>query len=107
MTNDKQIEAVARAIAKYIYESQGLETMCYSGIEDYANREWHKYVDEAKASIEASYAQYVPQLVEALREVWPRYQELFVLSGLGEAKDSVIAEQVEKALANLPEELRG
>lgn len=55
MNNTEQniVEVVARALAISIYHSEGLETMNYSGEQDYANREWQHYECQAKAVLSA------------------------------------------------------
>ena len=53
LDSDEAVEVVARAIAINSYHENGLETMCYAGQEDFANREQHHYLRDAKAAIQA------------------------------------------------------
>jgi hypothetical protein len=52
-TEPQMLEAMARAMAAFIYNSEGLETMNYMGVDDYCNREWNHYVRQAQAVIAA------------------------------------------------------
>jgi len=53
LDSDEAVGVVARAIAINSYHENGLETMCYAGQEDFANREQHHYLRDAKAAIQA------------------------------------------------------
>ena len=110
MTNTSEEGDVAEAIAKYIYHSEGLETMAYSGEEDYAAREHHHYLRQASAAIAASNSKYIPQLVAALKQARIMATEAY----LDQDGKSIIAASDFKdielflldALNNLPEEVK-
>lgn len=52
MTTDRQIEAVARAIAANSYHENGLETMNYASVDEFCSMEFECYIPEAKAAID-------------------------------------------------------
>lgn len=97
MINDKQIEAVAKAID---------ECISYAPHQEITNA--------ALAAIEASHAKYVPELVEALKEAKDCLQtELNMSNYTHEQVNDLNNESttaymmIKTALATLPEELRG
>lgn len=109
MTNTREEVAVAEAIAKYIYHSEGLETMAYAGEEDYARREHHHYLRQASAAIAASNSKYLAGLVEAMKATLSLLEDY--IKDYGPTPDEVdielsIINNAHEALNNLPEELR-
>lgn len=93
MKNDKQIEAVAKAIYRD-----------WMDVDDYTIR------NLAKAAIEASHAQYVPELVEALQPFANCCEEIGKEESSQEwAKFRLLIgdyRRAHQALANLPEEMK-
>ena len=117
MTDEKQIEAVAKVIQRSINDGAVLYRGIHNEPRIMANG-WAKdiMIDcdiVAQAAIEASHAKYVPELVEALQDVLLSYEVLKetykaspVIGGVigGFFGNCVKAKQ---ALAKLPEESRG
>lgn len=114
MTNDKQIEAVALEIwagtqrnnplfdkEKAIKEMRR-KCKTESG---YHNAELEPHKVTAKAAIEASHAQYVKGLAEALKSV--RELVFEKESHIHKGNKYPLLDKVDAALAALPEELRG
>lgn len=50
---ERVVEKIAKAIAINLYHSEGLETMNYRGEQDFAEREWRHYEDQAQAALTA------------------------------------------------------
>lgn len=92
MTEDKQIEAAYREW----FESSGLVEETYGMI-------W-AFKAGYKAAIAASYAKYVPELVEALKKIALHTEWNDYLQREDMTEQSHMAAE---ALAKLPEELRG
>lgn len=92
---DRQEKAVAEAIARYVYHAEGLETLAFSGIEDFVERRAQDYIAYARAAIAASDAKYVPGLVQVLMK-----------GAFSCACNPAFSKECETALAKLPEEYR-
>lgn len=50
---ERVVEKIAKALAINLYHSEGLETMNYRGEQDFAEREWRHYEDQAQAALTA------------------------------------------------------
>jgi len=103
MTTDKQIEAVARAI--YTADNNN----CYEWRELCTSTQ-ERFLSEAKAAIDASGAEHIPMLAEALRMARNRIEYLAVVSydlRHSAANERDYFPMIDKVLNKLPEELRG
>ncbi len=123
MTNEQLVDLLARAIAIHSYHDNGLETMSYAGEADFADRESHHYVGEAKSCIDAL----APMMSEVVGALKLAEYELIAIRARDGAPQHIdwsggrplqtsscthewwneVTEKCSKALASLPAEWRG